>query len=95
MRIDAGQGGRPRGVLPPCRRCGAADHERMHALMARWFSAIVALPIDGGYFYLCPSCYDTCVAPRIDELFGHPRPPAVPPDSSPADLPEELPRTGA
>lgn len=69
MLISAQPESRPRGVLPPCRRCGHTDPDRMHALMAFWFSRLTALPVESGYFYLCPRCYDSCVAPHIAELF--------------------------
>ncbi|HEX6308421.1 MAG TPA: hypothetical protein VFZ69_09555 [Longimicrobiales bacterium] len=69
MLISAQPGSRPRGVLPPCRRCGTVDPDRMYALMALWFSGLTGVHVDSGYFYLCPRCYDTYVAPHIAELF--------------------------
>lgn len=76
----------PRGVLPPCRRCGAVDPRRMHALMALWFSQLTALPVDSGYFYLCPRCYDDLVAPHLAELFRRGPLHVVRPDPSPPSV---------
>ena len=43
--------------MEPCNRCGAVDRHRMIALMSRWFAAHAGLPLEAGYFYLCPACY--------------------------------------
>jgi hypothetical protein len=46
----------------------------MIALMSLWFGRFADVAPDGGYFYLCPSCYEDCVAPHfapvVDRLTG-------------------------
>ena len=36
--------------------------------MALWFGRLAGLPSDGGYFYLCPSCYAQHVEPHLPEV---------------------------
>ncbi len=72
--------------LRPCRRCGRTDPERMLGLMTLWFGALADLPPQGGYFYLCPSCYAERIEPELGGIHErlarmHPAPPA-PPDAS-------------
>lgn len=49
--------------MRPCNRCGRTDQYRMFALMTFWYGALADLPPEGGYFYLCPACYNTCIPP--------------------------------
>ena len=42
----------------------------MIALMALWFGRCAGLPSDGGYFYLCPSCYAEHVEPNLEEVLN-------------------------
>jgi hypothetical protein len=62
-----------RGVadMRPCSRCGRTDPARMIALMALWFARFTDLPNHGGYFYLCPACYDQCIAPHFAPVVEH------------------------
>jgi hypothetical protein len=57
----------PRGHadMRPCRRCGRTDPHRMFALMTLWFARFADLPLHGGYFYLCPQCYEERIAPHL------------------------------
>jgi hypothetical protein len=59
----AARGYRYRGAadMQPCRRCGFRHPRRMVALMARWYAVPAGVPCEGGYFYLCPRCYDRLV----------------------------------
>lgn len=54
--------------LLPCLRCGRTDARRMIGLMTLWFSRFLEEPADGGYFYLCPACYDEVVAPHLGDV---------------------------
>jgi hypothetical protein len=54
-----------RADMKPCRRCGRTDPRRMIALMTLWFGRFAGLDSAAGYFYLCPRCYDECVAPHF------------------------------
>lgn len=54
--------------MKPCRRCGRTDPRRMVALMTLWFGHRAGVPLDHGYFYLCPTCYETYVAPHLEEV---------------------------
>lgn len=67
----------PQGTLPvgrapadmrPCNRCGRTDPRRMIALMTLWFGPPAGLIPEPGYFYLCPSCYQACIAPLSDVI---------------------------
>jgi hypothetical protein len=40
----------------------------MIALMALWFGRHAGLPADGGYFYLCPSCYERQIEPHLEDV---------------------------
>jgi hypothetical protein len=51
--------------MKPCRQCGTTDPRRMIALMTLWFGRFAGVDPDGGYFYLCPSCYEHCIAPHF------------------------------
>jgi hypothetical protein len=51
--------------MRPCRRCGRTDRRHMHALMTLWFGRFVELPVEAGYFYLCPRCYTRFIAPHV------------------------------
>ncbi len=54
--------------MEPCTRCGAIDRHRMIALMSRWFAAHAGLALEGGYFYLCPACYDERIEPEYEAI---------------------------
>jgi hypothetical protein len=51
--------------MRPCSRCGRTDRRRMVALMTLWFGRFAELPVDHGYFYLCPACYARFIAPHF------------------------------
>ncbi len=51
-----------------CTRCGATDPLRMFGLMSHWFASPAGLALEGGYFYLCPRCFDETIAPGLDEI---------------------------
>jgi hypothetical protein len=51
--------------MRPCTRCGRVDRRRMVALMTLWFGHYVGVPLDHGYFYLCPDCYDRILRPAL------------------------------
>jgi len=57
-------------VLPSCALCNRSDPHRMIALMALWFGRHAGVPSDGGYFYLCPSCYAEHVEPNLEEVLN-------------------------
>lgn len=40
----------------------------MIALMSLWFGPYAGLRPESGYFYLCPSCYQSCIAPHSSEV---------------------------
>jgi hypothetical protein len=40
----------------------------MIGLMTLWFGRFLELPLEGGYFYLCPACYDAVVAPHLEDV---------------------------
>lgn len=40
----------------------------MIALMALWFARHAGLPADGGYFYLCPTCYAREIEPHLEDV---------------------------
>lgn len=40
----------------------------MIGLMSRWFAAPAGLPLEGGYFYLCPNCFQELIEPHLEEL---------------------------
>lgn len=54
--------------LPPCRRCGTIDPERMVGLMTLWFGSLAGVEPAHGYFHLCPRCFAECVEPNLEEL---------------------------
>jgi hypothetical protein len=54
--------------MRPCARCGRTDERRMHALMTLWFGRFAELPLQGGYFYLCPRCYQQFIAPHLPPI---------------------------
>jgi hypothetical protein len=39
----------------------------MVALMARWYAGPAGVPCEGGYFYLCPRCYDRLILPGEEQ----------------------------
>ena len=53
--------------MRPCRACGRTDMRRMYALMALWFGTLLEHHVEGGYFYLCPTCYDTLIVPHLQK----------------------------
>ena len=71
----------------------------MIGLMSRWFAAPAGLALVGGYFYLCPSCFEELIQPHQDELLDvlrehHPAPrPTAHPDQPdpPAGTPPAAP----
>jgi len=54
--------------MEPCTRCGGRDEHRMIALMSRWFAVHAGVALEGGYFYLCPACYDERIAPEYPAI---------------------------
>lgn len=58
----------PVADLRPCARCGYTHPRRMIALMRLWFARWAELPADGGYFYLCPRCYEALIEPHAEEI---------------------------
>lgn len=36
--------------------------------MTLWFGPPAGLLAEGGYFYLCPSCYQAYITPHIEEI---------------------------
>lgn len=40
----------------------------MIGLMTLWFGPLAEQAPGLGYFYLCPTCYDECIEPHIDEV---------------------------
>lgn len=68
--------------MPPCTRCGQTDRFRMIGLMSRWFALPAGLPLEGGYFYLCPACFDELIQPHweqiVDGLLERQRPAHMP-----------------
>ena len=69
--------------MEPCNRCGAVDPLCMYGLMSHWFASSAGLALEGGYFYLCPRCFDATIAPDLeailDKLREHlPAPPTTP-----------------
>lgn len=38
----------------------------MFALMTLWYGAFAGVPLHGGYFYLCPACYEQCIVPHLE-----------------------------
>jgi hypothetical protein len=40
----------------------------MIALMGLWYARYAQLPADGGYFYLCPRCYERLIEPWSEEI---------------------------
>ena len=40
----------------------------MIALMSLWFGQYAGLRPEGGYFYLCPACYQHCIEPHAAEV---------------------------
>lgn len=44
----------------------------MFALMTLWYGAFADVPLHGGYFYLCPPCYETCIVPHLAAGHGSP-----------------------
>jgi hypothetical protein len=76
--------------MRPCRRCGQTNPRRMIALMTLWFGQYAGLRPESGYFYLCPACYQSCIAPHAADVMlrladSHPVRRAPPP--RPTDLP--------
>ncbi len=69
--------------MESCARCGATDPLCMYGLMSHWFAAPAGLTLDGGYFYLCPRCFNETIAPGLEELLDklreHLPSPAPPP----------------
>jgi hypothetical protein len=63
---------RPLADMKPCRRCGRTHRRRMVALMSAWYAHRAGVFCEGGYFYLCPSCYRRFFG--ADEGSDHPRP---------------------
>lgn len=80
--------------MPACNRCGFTDRFRMIGLMSRWFAAPAGLALEGGYFYLCPACFDEIIQPRweliLDGLLERQRPQQAPARGAEAhtELPE-------
>ncbi|MEX0891692.1 MAG: hypothetical protein WEB88_05925, partial [Gemmatimonadota bacterium] len=54
--------------LLPCKRCGRTDPRKMIGLMNLWFGRFLELPLEGGYFYLCPACYKELVVPHLADV---------------------------
>lgn len=52
--------------MRPCQRCGHTDQHRMFALMTLWYGVFAGVPLHGGYFYLCPTCYEQCIVPQLE-----------------------------
>ncbi len=55
----------------------------MYGLMSHWFAPPAGLALEGGYFYLCPRCFEETIAPDLegilDKLREHlPAPPSTP-----------------
>lgn len=67
----------PRADMRPCAVCGWTDRQRMHALMTLWFGHLAGVPLDHGYFYLCPSCFSRYI----------PQPESPPAADQPGPLP--------
>jgi hypothetical protein len=66
----------------------------MIALMGLWFGQYAGLrPDAGGYFYLCPACYQHCIAPHSAEVMQ--RLTEAHPARNPASRPLEPPPPGA
>jgi hypothetical protein len=40
----------------------------MIALMSLWFGHYAGLRAEPGYFYLCPACYQNCIAPHASDI---------------------------
>lgn len=40
----------------------------MVGLMTLWFGPFIEIEPAHGYFHLCPSCYDECVAPELEDV---------------------------
>ncbi len=69
--------------MESCNRCGATDPLRMYGLMSHWFAPHAGLALEGGYFYLCPRCFDETIAPDLDAILDKlrehlPAPPTTP-----------------
>jgi hypothetical protein len=54
--------------MRPCRRCGYTNPRRMIALMSLWFGHYAGQRPEPGYFYLCPACYQNCIAPHASDI---------------------------
>lgn len=54
--------------LRPCRVCGQTDPRCMIALMTYWFGRYADLPIESGYFYLCPRCHERLIDPHLADI---------------------------
>jgi hypothetical protein len=87
---------RGRADMRPCRRCGRTDPHRMFALMTLWFGRLADLPLHGGYFYLCPACYEQLIAPHlapvVESLVARQRDDADEPGTADPPANRELPR---
>lgn len=57
-------------ALPACTRCGKTDPRRMIGLMTLWFGPFVDLPLDPGYFHLCPDCYRDHIQRHLEQVRG-------------------------
>jgi len=87
-------------AMEPCARCGVVDPHLMFGLMSRWFGLPAGLAIEGGYFYLCPRCFDTTIAPDLDDILDrlrehHPAPGTAEPPASTAESTETPGPTGS
>ena len=52
----------------------------MIALMTFWFGRYAEVPMESGYFYLCPRCHERMIDPHLREIrhrlaAEHPAPP--------------------
>ncbi len=90
-------------AMEPCARCGVVDPHLMFGLMSLWFASPAGLAIEGGYFYLCPPCFDATIAPDLENILDrlrehHPAPGAAEAAPPPAPIASETPeapgRTG-
>ncbi len=79
-------------AMEPCARCGVVDPHLMFGLMSRWFALPAGLQLEGGYFYLCPRCFDATIAPDLEDILDrlrehHPAPGSPPeaPSAAPAE----------
>jgi hypothetical protein len=83
-------------AMEACARCGVVDPHLMFGLMSRWFALPAGLELEGGYFYLCPRCFDATIAPDLEDILDrlrehHPAPGPAPSPEHRAESAEKSP----